>query len=433
MIDRAKGDNGARQRRRRRAQAKREFTSTRLTPRDLIDEALAGMLTRPGRAGLTILGTVLGIAAFVSVLGLTATASGQISKRFTALAATEVLVEDASPDPDIAGPGFPPDTEKRLTRLNGVVNAGLYWRAPAKNANGAMLVSARPPSITRGTGEALAVMAASPGYMRAVHATTSAGRLFDDFHQRTGQKVAVIGKAAAQRLGITRLDAQPAIFIGDQPVTVIGIIDNVDRQPEVLLSVLIPSTTATSLWGTPSGRADSQPKALIETRLGSAQLIAKQAPLAIRPEQPDRFKVTAPPDPRQLKDQVNTDLSALFLALAAICLLAGAVGIANTTLVAVLERTPEIGLRRALGAHRRHIVAQFLSESAVLGLLGGLAGTAAGVAIVVFAAVFKQWTPVLDPSTVFPAPLVGAGTGLFAGLYPAWRASCVEPIEALRR
>jgi putative ABC transport system permease protein len=130
---------------------------------------------------------------------------------------------------------------------------------------------------------------------------------------------------------------------------------------------------------------------------------------------------------------VNSALAELFLALAGVSLVIGAVGIANTTLVAVLERAGEIGLRRALGARPRHIAAQFLAESTALGLLGGLIGTSLAVAVVIAVAVTKQWTAILDPVTVLPAPLLGAVTGLLAGLYPAIRASRVEPLEALRR
>ncbi|GAB3667948.1 hypothetical protein GCM10027589_34160 [Actinocorallia lasiicapitis] len=126
-------------------------------------------------------------------------------------------------------------------------------------------------------------------------------------------------------------------------------------------------------------------------------------------------------------------MGVLFLALAGICLVIGAVGIANTTLVAVLERTGEIGLRRSLGARRRHIAAQFLTESAALGFLGGLIGTSLGIAAVVTTAIVQDWTPVLEPLTVLPAPLIGAATGVLAGLYPAWRAGHIEPVEALRR
>ncbi|OXY88640.1 hypothetical protein BEK98_41070 [Streptomyces diastatochromogenes] len=108
-------------------------------------------------------------------------------------------------------------------------------------------------------------------------------------------------------------------------------------------------------------------------------------------------------------------------------------GIASTTFVAVLERTAEIGLRRALGARARHIAAQFLTESTALGLIGGPVGTALAVAAVLVVALAKSWTAVLDPATVLPAPLLGAAVGLLAGLCPSVRAARVEPPEALRR
>ncbi|MFJ5829702.1 ATP-binding cassette domain-containing protein [Streptomyces sp. NPDC093089] len=126
-------------------------------------------------------------------------------------------------------------------------------------------------------------------------------------------------------------------------------------------------------------------------------------------------------------------LDELFLLPAFICLFVGTVGIANTTLVAVLERTGEIGLRRALGARARHVAAQFLLESGTWGALGGLIGTALGILTVVPVALARSWTPVIDLGFVAAAPFLGLATGLLAGLYPAWRASRIQPVEALRR
>jgi ABC-type antimicrobial peptide transport system permease subunit len=125
-------------------------------------------------------------------------------------------------------------------------------------------------------------------------------------------------------------------------------------------------------------------------------------------------------------------LAGLFLILALVSLLIGAVGIANTTLVAVLERTEEIGLRRAVGARPRHIAAQFLAESTALGTLGGLAGTCIGVGVVVIFAAVKDWTAVLNPAYTLPAPLIGSVVGLLAGVYPALRAARTSPLAALR-
>lgn len=102
-------------------------------------------------------------------------------------------------------------------------------------------------------------------------------------------------------------------------------------------------------------------------------------------------------------------------------------------MVAVLERTGEIGLRRALGARSRHITVQFLAESGALGTLGGLVGTSLGTMTVVGVAIARDWTPVIHLGTIASAPAIGLLTGLFAGLYPAWRAASIQPAEALRR
>ncbi|MGO9078865.1 MAG: ABC transporter permease [Streptosporangiaceae bacterium] len=109
------------------------------------------------------------------------------------------------------------------------------------------------------------------------------------------------------------------------------------------------------------------------------------------------------------------------------------IGIANTTLVAVLERVGEIGLRRALGARPMHIAAQFLAESTALGLFGGLIGASLGIVTVLAVTIYHNWTALLDGRLVLAAPVAGAVIGLLAGLYPALRAGTVEPADALRR
>jgi macrolide transport system ATP-binding/permease protein len=111
----------------------------------------------------------------------------------------------------------------------------------------------------------------------------------------------------------------------------------------------------------------------------------------------------------------------------------GAIGIANITLVSVMERIGEIGLRRALGATRGHIAAQFLLESASMGVIGGVIGASLGVLVVVAVSAYQVWTPVLDPAAPFVAPLIGGAIGLLSGAYPAMRAALLEPVEAFRQ
>ena len=122
----------------------------------------------------------------------------------------------------------------------------------------------------------------------------------------------------------------------------------------------------------------------------------------------------------------------MFLLLGGLSLVVGAIGIANITLVSVMERTGEIGLRRAIGATRGHIAAQFLLESASMGVVGGILGASLGVLITVGVSAYQVWTPVLDPAVPFLAPLIGGIIGLVSGTYPALRAARLEPVEALR-
>ena len=133
-----------------------------------------------------------------------------------------------------------------------------------------------------------------------------------------------------------------------------------------------------------------------------------------------------------MRDEVQSDLNVMFLLLSGLSLVVGAIGIGNITLVSVMERTGEIGLRRAIGATRGHIAAQFLLESACMGIIGGMLGASLGILIVVAVSAYQVWTPVLDPSAPFLAPLIGGAIGLVSGTYPALRAARLEPVEALR-
>jgi putative ABC transport system permease protein len=398
---------------------------------DLLNEAIAGVVQRPARSVLTALGTVLGIGSFVAILGLTSTATGQIGKQFNALVDATVTVTDvgdgAHHPRDAPAPiDFPADADARISRLNGVVAAGVYWTIPLAGP----AISATP-GATQAQANELPVYGVSPGLFNVMRPQVT-GALFNSFHQRRAEHVVVLGSAAARNLGISQLSAQPAVFINGIAFTVIGIISRSVQLPSLLLGVLMPSHTARLLYPPPDP-ANGPAVMVIHTDLGAASLIARQAALALRPDEPRYLQAIAPPDPHTLRDNVNTDLASLFLALAAISMAIGAVGIANTTLVAVLERTSEIGLRRAVGARPRHIAWQFLTESSALGALGGLVGTALGVGTVLSVAAAKHWTAILNPAVVLPAPLIGAGVGLLAGLYPAVRAASTEPLDALRR
>ena len=394
---------------------------------DLISEAAYGVGARPGRLVLTIVGTVLGVGSLVVTVGLAQTAAGQIARQFDAVAATQVVVEPATARTqggERAIGSIPWDVEDRLGRIAGVEAAGGIAAVDIGDAT----ITAVP--VNDPSAAALAapkVVATTPGLLDAVRGRIVTGRYFDSGHDARADRVVVLGARAAARLGVNRGDRQPSIFVGDRPYTVIGIVDDVRRRTDLLDAVILPVGTA---------RADFALTGLDQAHatiaVGAGPVLTEQAPAALDPNTPANITVQVPPPPSSVRQSVQADINAIFLALGAVALLVGGLGIANVTLLSVRERTGEIGLRRALGASKADIGNQFLVESVVIGLLGGLIGSAVGVAAVVLVSLAQEWTPILDTTVVIGAALLGGVIGLAAGTYPALKAAGVEPITALR-
>jgi len=396
--------------------------------RTLVDEAADGVLARPARLALTTFGAALGIASMIATMGLAQTASNQVSRRFDEVAATELSVQPRMM-PNPAGTGeqslapLPWDAELRIGRLAGVVASGTFStvmpQVPVRT------IAAVDPTAPASLG--LPLIATSSGLFEAVDAQLDAGRVFDIGHDERNDPVVVLGARAAARLRINRIDNATTVFLGDRPFAVIGILGSTARHTEMLDAAVIPNGTAQQLFG-----LTSPASVQITTAQGALQSVSRQAPIALAPGRPEVMQVSAPTTSTTLRDRVQGDVDILFLILGAVALLAGAVGIANVTLLSVMERVSEIGLRRALGATRRDIGGQFLLESGIVGTLGGLLGASAGVLVTLGVSVNRSWTPVLDIRLALGAPVLGALIGVLAGAYPSWRACRIEPITALR-
>lgn len=400
----------------------------RFTVQDLIVEATHGIGARPARLVMTTLGTVLGIASLVVTVGFAQTAAGQIASQFDAVAATQVMIEPGTTRSPSGEPlptaRLPWDAPERVARLVGVERAGIIASVPHAGET-ITAVPVNDPSAVASFAPTL--LATSAELLEAVQGDIVTGRYFDAGHDARGDRLVVLGARAAEQLGVNRVDSQPSIFIGDRSYTVIGIIEGVERRIDLLDSVILPMGTARNDF-----RLAAPDELHIQIAVGAGSVVGRQAPIALNPNAPESFDVAAPSSGSELEESVQADINVIFIILGVIALLAGGLGIANVTLLSVMERIGEIGLRRSLGATSRNIAQQFMVESTVIGLLGGLIGSAIGVFAVVIVAVVQQWTPILELWLVIGAALLGGVVGVVAGVYPALKASRIEPITALR-
>jgi putative ABC transport system permease protein len=241
--------------------------------------------------------------------------------------------------------------------------------------------------------------------------------------------VVVLGAAAAADLKMFEFDGQDAVLIDGIPFVVLGVIRSVQFDPTLLADAVIPDEVARTLWGPASTGSQMD----IGVRPAAATQVEREVPPLLHPADPTRLAAATLVEAPIAQASVSSDLTGLLKVLTAAALFISVVGIGATMYTAVSERSFEIGLRRALGAHKLDITGQFLAESGLMGTLGGLIGTVVGLVAVVITSHLNGWLPVVSSEELFLAPLLGTVAGMIAGLAPAVRAGRLDPIEALRR
>jgi putative ABC transport system permease protein len=395
-----------------------EFPVVRLGAGDLARLGLVGIRSRKLRAALSALGIAIGIATMVVVTGIPASSRHDLLRQLTALG-TNTLKAAARSDQEPAVL-LRPDAAAMVARIGPVTGAaqvGNTGRSVQRNDRS-------DPSDSVG----VSVLATGDNLLAQVNGRVASGRFLTPGVDRF--PTVVLGHQAAHWLGLARVSPggrAPQVFIDHRWFTVIGILEPMPLAPDLDQTVLVGWPAATRYLG-----FDQHPTVVyLKAREDALEAVRDVLPATLSPELPGLIQVARPSDALAAKRATENTFSGLFLGLAGVAVLVGGIGVANTMIISVLERRREIGLRRALGASRRQIRGQFLTEAVVLSGLGGVAGTALGALATVVYAGTQGWAVVIPPASIAAGVGGALVVGVVAGVYPSVQASRLTPTEAL--
>lgn len=389
--------------------------TSRLLPADLLRVGAVGLRTRRLRAALSALGIAIGIASMVAVLGLSASSRQGLLEQLDQLGTNLLTV---APGQTLGGDDatLPRAARRSLSRLGGVEQV-----ASVRSVDASVR---RTDKIDVNETGGIAVAAADPSLLPTLGASLSRGRFLNAGSGRT--PAVVLGSEAAATLGIDR--PGESVYINNRWWTVVGILRPIALADDLDRTVLVGYAAAVRWLGAERSASVVYVRADDDRVTGVRALL----PSAASPQNPEEVEVSRPSDALAAKAAADSALTGLFLGLGAVALLVGGIGIANTMVISVLERRSEIGLRRALGATRAHVRAQFLVESLLLAVAGGAAGILIGAMVTGGYAKWRGWTSVVPPEAVGGGIAAALLIGAVAGLYPAARAARLSPTEALR-
>ncbi|MFB7598706.1 ABC transporter permease [Streptomyces sp. NPDC056160] len=390
----------------------------RLAPADVLLLGLLGIRIRRMRAALSALGISIGILTLVLVTGIPASSRAALDAQLAALG-TNLL--RAQPQPNQNPPVLlPPEAAGMAARIGPVSRTSAVANTHA--------VVRRSDRTDPDDGLGLTVLASQDDLLPAVNGAVASGRFLSPSTDRL--PTVVLGHQAAARLGVPGIvpgQEGPQIIIDQTWFTVVGVLEPIPLAEDLDRSVLVGWRAAERELA-----FDGHPTVVyVRADEDAMEAVADVLPATLDPQLPGLVQVSRPSDALAAKRMANSTFSALFLGLSGVALLVGGIGVANTMYISVLERRSEIGLRRALGANRRQIRGQFMTESVVLSVFGGAVGTAIGALATVAYVTYQGWPPVIPVTAVAMGTGGATAIGILAGVYPSVRAARLAPTEAL--
>lgn len=393
------------------------LTPARLRPRDVIRVGAVGLRTRPLRAFLSALGIAIGIAAMTAVVGISSSSRAELDRTLDALGTNLLTV---SPGQSILGEAaeLPEESVEMIARIGPVRQVA----ATAQLGDAKVYRSDRIPTAETG---GIGARAANLELLDTVGAKLSSGTWLNAATAR--YPTVVLGATAAERLGLGSAGTDVQIYLGGRWFTVVGVLAPVPLAPELDLSALVGWDAARTYLGF-DGHPTTVYSRSVET---SVEAVRAVLGATANPAAPNEVEVSRPSDALAAAQATDQAFTGLLLGLGAVALLVGGVGVANTMVISVLERRPEIGLRRSLGATRGQVRTQFLTESLLLSALGGVGGVLLGIGVTSGYALLQSWPTVVPAWAMVGGVAATLLIGGLAGLYPAIRAAHLPPTEAL--
>jgi putative ABC transport system permease protein len=364
------------------------------------------------------LGIAIGIGAMVAVVGVSASSQANLLSEIDSLGTNLLTV---TPGQTFLGSNevLPNTSVPAVYHMPSVQSAAAVYQI-----SGATVL--RTPYVPKEQTGGIGVDAADPGLLKGLGGELAAGQFLNSSNNNF--PTVVLGAQAANTLQITQVSGRLQVFLGGTWFTVIGVLKPV---------VLDPNLDSTAFIGLPVAerlflQQPNPSEVYVRTNVNQVTQVSNLLAPTVDPQNPDGVQVSRPSDALEARAAAKGQFTTLLLGLGAVALLVGAIGIANIMFISVLERRAEIGLRRALGAQRRHISIQFLTESALLAVVGGIVGLLLGAIATLIYALSRGQPWVVPAYVLIAAPAAGLAIGVVAGVYPAGKAARLSPTEALR-